>query len=516
MSDFIARIRQWREALQERWNKFSLNQKVLMTGAVMLCLISVGMLLSSQMGVDYEPLYTRLSVDDAAAITEKLDAAKIKYKLEDEGSTILVPAAQKYRVRLMLAGEGLPRGVAGLELFQKPQFGETETDKRIKYLTGLQGELIRTIETLDKIETARVHLVIPEPSLYASQEQPPTASVMVKVKAGYEMTKKELQGIINLVANSVEGLKTENVAVIDQHSNLLSADLPGAEGLNTVEMSAQQLVIKRQFEREKQLAIQSMLDAILGSGKSLVRVNAELNFDEVEQFEQNWDPDKRVVLSRHTLEESSSSTIPGTNPPVGTESNIPYDPTTYQGEDEEAGSSTYDKSEKTVNYEGDKLETRIRVAPGAVERLTVAVMVDEDFIDKQEDIHEAVENASGVDMNRNDSVSVNFMQFQLPEEPAVPAAGAADGLIKYAVPLGLAVIFLLGLIGLYWFRTRQEAEEIDLLVDEEIDMESLVEKELTPEEKEKRKIREEIDKLVQQNPEDAAQLIRTWMLEDTR
>ena len=156
-------------------------------------------------------------------------------------------------------------------------------------------------------------------------------------------------------------------------------------------------------------------------------------------------------------------------------------------------------------------------APGAVERLTVAVMVDEDFIDKQEDIHEAVENASGVDMNRNDSVSVNFMQFQLSaEEPAMPAAGAAEGLQKYAVPLGLAVLFLLGLIGLYWFRTRQAAEEIDLLVDEEIDMESLVEKELTPEEKEKRKIRTEIDKLIEQNPEDAAQIIRTWMLEDTR
>ena len=330
------------------------------------------------------------------------------------------------------------------------------------------------------------------------------------------MTKKELQGIINLVANSVEGLKPENVAVIDQHSNLLSVDLPGVEGLNLAEMSAQQLAIKRQFEREKQLAIQSMLDASLGSGRSLVRVNAELNFDEVEQFEQNWDPDKRVVISKHTLEESSSSTMQEAGPPVGVESNIPYD-LTYQGEDEEAGTSTYDKSEKTVNYEGDKLETRIRVAPGAVERLTVAVMVDENFIDKQEDIREAVENASGVDMNRNDSVSVNFMQFQLPvEEPAVPPAGLGGGLKKYALPLGLAVLFLLGWLVFYRVRTRQEAEEIDVLVDEEIDMESLVEKELTPEEKEKRKIREEIDKLVQQNPEDAAQLIRTWMLEDTR
>jgi len=515
MNDFLAGLRQWWENARTRWNKLTLNQKVILSAAVLLLVVTAGMLVSNQVRVNYEPLYTQLAVEDAAAITDKLDAAKIPYRLADEGSTILVPAGQKYRTRLMLAGEGLPRGVAGLEMFQNIQFGETETDKRVKYLAALQGELVRTIQSLDKIEAARVHLVIPEPSLYSEEETPPTASVMVKVKPGQQLDRKEILGMVNLVANSVEGLKPENVAIVDQYSNLLSFDLPSAGSLDGAEMSSQQMAIKRQFEREKQQAIQSMLDATLGPGKSVVRVSAELNFDEVERFQQDFDPEQRVVISKHSLEETSTSTTPTASASPGVDTNVP----TYAGaEGQGQGSSTFEKTESTVNYEGDKVETKTRVAPGAVKRLTVAVLVDQSFAGKRDDIREAVINASGADENRNDSVSVNFMQFrQKMEEPLAPTPGWTD---KYKVLLGAGVLVLALVVT--WLlarrkaRGKEEEEGFDMLVDEAIPVELLVERELTPEEKEKQRMREEINKLVDTNPEDVAQLIRTWMLDEKR
>ncbi|NSW82406.1 MAG: flagellar M-ring protein FliF [Syntrophothermus sp.] len=512
MNSFWERVQHWLQLAKNRWSLLTLNQKVLISGAVLLTLVSLGMLLSSQTAKNYEPLYSGLSVEDAAAITKKLDELKISYRLSDEGSTILVPSEQKYQVRLQLAGEGLPKGTAGFELFQSTSFGETETDKRVKYLTALQGELVRTIESLDKIESARVHLVLPEPRLYVDQEAPATASVVLKVKIGEELTNREISGIVHLVANSVEKLKPENVVVVDQYGNLLSADIPSADSMASAELSVQQMAVKRQLEREKQQAVQSMLDATLGPGKSVVRVNAELNFDEVEQYSQDFDPEQRVVVSKHTVEESSTSSNTGAAASPGVDTNVP----TYQGtEGQGTSSSTSEKTEQTVNYEGDKVETKTKVAPGAIKRMTVAVLVDEGFESKREEIVEAVKNAVGADEKRNDSVYVSFMKFQTPTEETAPPASTWQ---KYMLPAGLGAALVIAVL-LFWLARRRKAQEqegFEALVDEEIPIESLVERELTPEEREKLKIREEIDKLIDENPADVAQIIRTWLLEEKR
>lgn len=513
MNNLWDRVRHWLQLVKNRWSLLTLNQKVLISGAVLLTLISVGMLLSSQTAQNYEPLYTDLAVEDAAAITKKLDELKISYRLSDEGRTILVPSEQKYRVRLLLAGEGLPRGTAGFELFQNTSFGETETDKRVKYLTALQGELVRTIESLDKIDSARVHLVLPEPRLYVDQEAPATASVMLKLKPQEELSRKEILGIVHLVANSVEKLKPENVVVVDQYGNLLSVDLPTSDSIASAELSVQQMTVKRQLEREKQQAVQSMLDATLGPGKSVVRVNAELNFDEVEQYSQDFDPDQRVVVSKHTVEESSTSNSTEASASPGVDTNVP----TYQGTGGQGtSSSTSEKTEQTVNYEGDKVETRTKVAPGAIKRMTVAVLVDEEFEPKREDIVQAVKNAIGADEKRNDSVSVSFMKFQPQAEETAPAPSAWQ---KYWLPAGLAAVMLTSVFAFWLWRRRKgrgQEEGFEALVDEEIPVESLVERELTPEEREKLRIRQEIDKLIEENPADAAQIIRTWLLEEKR
>ena len=511
MNSLWERVQQWLRYIRDRWNSLTLNQKVLVSGAVLLTLISIGMIVSSQTTKNYQPLYSGLSLEDAAAITKKLDELKVSYRLTDDGTTILVPSEQKYQVRLQLAGEGLPKGTAGFELFETPRFGETETDKRVKYLTALQGELVRTIESLDKIQSARVHVVLPEPRLYVDEQAPATASVVLKVKTGEELTNKEISGIVHLVANSVEKLKPENVVVVDQYGNLLSASVTSRDSIAAAELSAQQLAVKRQLEKEKQTAVQTMLDATLGPGKSVVRVSAELDFDEVERYSQDFDPEQRVVVSKHVVEESStsSSSQPGGTP--GVDTNVP----TYQGtENQGTSSSSSEKSEQTINYEGDKVETRTKVAPGAIKRMTVAVMVDEGFEAKQQEIVEAVKNAVGADDRRNDSVYVSFMKFQAEAEEVPPAP--ANKWPLYLLLAGLGIVAVAGILFWRMRRKKEEEEGFEAVVGEEIPIESLVERELTPEEREKQRIRNEIEKLIDESPADAAQIIRTWLLEEKR
>ncbi|MDH7497015.1 MAG: flagellar basal-body MS-ring/collar protein FliF [Syntrophomonadaceae bacterium] len=516
MEEGFANLRQWWQKLAQRWTSLTLNQKVLVTGAAVLLLAAVVMAFSPGLTQRYEPLYSGLTVEDAAAIAKKLDSLKQPYRLGDEGTTILVPAADKYRVRLSLASEGLPAGTSGLELFQTSNFGETETDKKVKYLAAMQGELVRTIQSLNKVASARVHLVMPQPSLYSEKDNPATASVMVAVREGQRLSEKEVLGIVNLVAHSVEGLSADNVVVVDQYGTLLTADLAGGS-LGSASLSAQQLDIKRAYEREKQLAAQSMLDATLGQGKAVVRVNADLNFDSIERFSQDFDPDQRVVVSKHELEESSTGSS-GSGASPGVDANIPSYTSVSGGG---TTASTTEKTDRTVNYEGDKVETRTTVAPGSVERITVAVLVDSAFSDRSEDIRDAVRNAIGVDERRNDSVSVNFMDFSAAAtEAPVEGPGLLERLSQYTGLLAVIALFVLGLVALNMFR-RSLAEGrlepgFEAVIGEEIPVSSILERELTPEEKEKQKIRGEIDRMIEQKPEDVAQIIRTWMSEDSR
>ncbi|MCR4400641.1 MAG: hypothetical protein NUV35_07230, partial [Syntrophomonadaceae bacterium] len=296
----------------------------------------------------------------------------------------------------------------------------------------------------------------------------------------------------------------------------VSGELAGGS-LGSASLSAQQLDIKRAYEREKQLAAQSMLDATLGQGKAVVRVNADLNFDSIERFSQDFDPDQRVVVSKHELEESSTGSS-GSGASPGVDANIPSYTSVSGGG---TTASTTEKTDRTVNYEGDKVETRTTVAPGSVERITVAVLVDSAFSDRSEDIRDAVRNAIGVDERRNDSVSVNFMDFSAAAtEAPVEGPGLLERLSQYTGLLAVIALFVLGLVALNMFR-RSLAEGrlepgFEAVIGEEIPVSSILERELTPEEKEKQKIRGEIDRMIEQKPEDVAQIIRTWMSEDSR
>lgn len=214
MDDFRALIGQWFARMKDFWTGLSLNQKVLLGGALLFVVTAIIVSSASIFKSEYEPLFTDLAIEDAAAITAQLEELNIDYKLEDSGTTIMVPADLKYKTRLQLASAGLPQGAVGFEIFNQTSFGETETDKRVKYQIALQGELTKTIQSMDKVEAAKVNLVIPQKTLYSEQQQEATASVLIKLKPHTSMDNREIQGIVHLVSNSVEGLKPENVGTV--------------------------------------------------------------------------------------------------------------------------------------------------------------------------------------------------------------------------------------------------------------------------------------------------------------
>ena len=335
MESFVNRIGQWGAQVRERWQQLSLNQKVLFSAVIALLLVTLVILLARGKGeTGLAPLYTELEQKDAADIVEKLQEYKVPHKLADNGSTILVPETVRDSTRLKLVVDFLPRVEKGFELFQETSFGETQTDKKVKYQAALQGELARTIQSIDKIKAARVNLALPEPSLFSENEGVPKASVVINTQEGESLSPREVKAIVNLVANSVERLDPENVVIVDQNGNLVSENLPDYQASSSDQVRMQ-LAMKREFEKEKEQAIQSMLDKTLGQNNAVVRVNAELDFDEKEQVEERYshDPLGPFFESQQVKKESGTDTT-GAQPGIpGTDNNIPqYTEVAAQGE----------------------------------------------------------------------------------------------------------------------------------------------------------------------------------------
>lgn len=544
METFVERIKQWAAQIKEYWEKLSLNRKVLFGGAVLLTLLALFiLLLGNNQKESYETLFAELDEKDASAIVARLEEEKIDYKLLDNGTTILVPPEYKDSTRLTLAGENLPRGEAGFELFQESSFGETQTDKQVKYQAALQGELARTIQSLDKVKAAKVNLALAEPTLFSDNDELPKASVVIRTVEGKTLKPEEIQGILNLVANSVDRLEKDNVVIIDQDGNLISEDLPSPYD-NATETIRMQMALKKQYEKEKQEAIQTMLDKSLGENNSVVRVNVELDFNDREQVDTHFthDPDGAFVRNEDISKESGTETeINQANVP-GTDTNIPE----YQEVNEEGATSSWDKSHIIRNYEINETQTVTRVSQGDVkyDYLTVAVFVNNAGTqqanlgnteeEKIEKIRNIVASACGLRENRDnesvrleDNVSVAFIDFYTEPEPEPVPPGTMDKLLSspftpwIVLVLALAVIVLTVLLIRRRDRIQRELEEemarqaeLEAVAHEDIAVADLIEASLSPEEQERRRIREEIDKIIEENPDTAAQVLKAWLLED--
>jgi len=362
--------------LAETWKHLGLNQRVsvvLAGGAVLAGLAGLSFWASRP---DFALLYGKLDDAEAAKVLAALDDAKIPYRT-GRGGAIQVPADQVHKMRMQLAGRGIPRGDGvGFEIFDKPNFGISDFVQRANYLRALQGELSRTISQLDEVETARVMIVMPENRLLVDAQKKPTASVFVRTKGNAQLSPSAINSIRFLVANSVEGLKANHVSVVDHMGNVLSEN---DDNDSLAGLTHNQLGARRNLEHYLARKAEGMLEKVLGPGQAVVRVAADLNWDTITRTEEKFDPDGQVVRSSVINDETTVSTTADANGgAAGTASNLAAGET--NGPSANPASNSQTKKKVTNNqYEINKSTSNILQAAGGLKRLSAAVFVAAKF-----------------------------------------------------------------------------------------------------------------------------------------
>lgn len=323
---------------------------------------------------EFQPLFAQLDPEEAGIILARLKEQKIEYRLASNGTTILIPQEQIYEMRMQLASEGLPRGSGiGFEIFNDTKLGMTEFAQNVNYQRALQGELARSINRIGEIESSRVHIVLPEKSLFVEDEEPATASVILQLHPGKWLNQSQINGIVHLVSSSVARLKPENVTVVDQDGKLLAGVKKDSSFGN---LSSDQLEYQARFEKNLENRVRTMLESALGEDKAIVRLSCSFDFKSKEKTEELYLPDNRVVRSEQSLNESSTNPEPAPQGIPGVRSNIPGDATAGELNMSSTGASTFKKNDRTVNYEIGKVISHIKEPVGELTRVSSAVMVD--------------------------------------------------------------------------------------------------------------------------------------------
>jgi flagellar M-ring protein FliF len=421
--------------------------------------------------VPYAMLFSNLAPDDANAVVTKLDAQKIPHKLSSDGSTVYVPADVVADERVQLAGDGTVKGGGtGFELFDRTNLGMTDTQEKIAKIRATEGELQRTIAGLSPVDSARVHLAVPDATLYSTTQEPTTASVAIRTKPGLTLSPQEVRGITQLVSGAVEGLKPDNVTIVNQDGTVLvpspsTTNPDGTATADALKMTSDQLVAKQRYETNLQENIQGLLDDAIGPKRSAVRVATDMNFDAGDTETESYAPNG-TVRSTQTERESYQGTGNGRQPPIGVPGTTTNTVPTYQGV-QNTGNSRYTKSKATTNYEITKTTAKHIDAPGKVTRLSVAVLVNVpnqaavapgagtpalaaapavytvSNADVQK-IRNVVAAAAGIDPTRGDVVSVEAIPFAPPpENPRV----VTTTILGIPVPALIAIAVVLLLVG---------------------------------------------------------------------
>ncbi len=525
--------------------------------------IALPLLIAGSMGVimfvsrwasrpEYQTLFSNLDDSDAAAIVEFLKDHKIGYQLSEDGHTIAItPATMVHEVRLELTSAGLPKGGSkGFELFDKTTLGATAKMEEMMGIRAIQGELERTIMSIEAVRNARVHIVKPERSAFVKRDVLPTAAVLLRIKSGMELTPAQVKGIVHLVAGSVERLTPENVTVMDSRGNLLTDKKSGETAASGADMD--RLEYQRSIEASYSKRIESMLGEILGPGRAVARVTADLDFNKFEKEEESYDPAGTVTRSERSLEEGAGKSAEGGVP--GVASNLTNDPNLLTPPDSAKGSNV--RREAVKNFEVSRAVSRTAAAAGKIVRLTVAVLVDGQYVqvpgtekgadgqpkmieqykplpaDMLRKIENLAKQSVGFDQSRGDVVTVENIRFMNDDviEKAL-AASEPTFVEKWVMPIILPALALLMFVlvlarPLVRFLVTPTDSEVDLSrllpsgieeLEAELEAErsklSAVPELQTPtvDIEELEGILAENSRIVKENPQQAALLIRYWL-----
>jgi len=496
-------------------------KKVFALLLVIVLVVTAGILLVTwSQKADFQLLYSNLSEEDSGAIVQKLNELKIPYSTT--GGGVMVPADKVYEVRLQLASQGLPQGGGvGFELFDKTSFTMTDFVQKLNYRRALQGELARTIRSLAEVEQCRVHLAVPEKSLFMQKEERPKASVLLKLRAGRKLSPGQVQGIVHLLSSSVEGLDPKDVSVVNNSGEMLTAIVDDTFGA-----SGGQIEYQRNFEKDLETRVISMLEPVVGKGKVKTRVAASLDFTKVEKTEEKYDPDSQVARSEQRNAEKSSSGTSGGVP--GVASNLPGRQQTVT----QAGStSSSEKKNETINYEISKTISRITGALGGIKRLSVVVLVDGTYAapqgstekkysprteDEVRQFEDMVKKAIGFTTERGDEVKVVNMPFEvvaLEETVETAAPSPVMPLVmtgaKYLIPLvGVVLLFLFVIRPL--MKTLTEASPRPQMM---LPQQAMAEQQKGAIAAPERASQDQLVDWAKKNPKEAANLIKGWIEE---
>jgi len=500
------------------WKKLENTQKITIGITLIAFLITFLFLINWAKQPEYAVLYSNLSTEDAGTIIEKLKETKIPYRLKEGGKTILIPSSQVYETRIDLAIEGVPKGrEVGFEIFDKTNLGITSFMEKVNYQRALQGELSRTIQSLDEVQQARVHLVIPEPSPFIEEEKSPTAAVVLRLNPGVRLKKSQVSGIVYLVASSVEGLEPENITIIDKKGNMLF----GGGKESSSYLSANQLELKRSIEQYLADKIYALLTPVLGPNKVVTKVNAEINFDQIQQTKEEYNPKGKVIQNEVREEESKkeySSTAGGA---PGVKSNVGEGIPSVSAHPQEER-----RERSTIQYALNKTVENIIKQTGDIEKLSVGVIIDGDYritsegkkeyvprtkeeMDKYTSI---IKQAIGYDESRGDAITVTNVAFDtsyLEEEKISMERMARQEFLKYLIKymvIGISIFILFLLL-------KSIFKEVEVKREKVVSLE-----EKTPEKEEvifpsKELIRQQVSKVIQEKPEQAVDILRLWLKE---
>ncbi len=377
--------------IQGAWTGFSFSQKITISGiaiAVIVSLLTFGLWLREP---SYAVLFSDLDIATAGDVAGELEQMGEDHKVTRGGTTILVPADKVAELRIALASSGaIPSGSVGYEIFDNNEIGVTDFVQKLNLRRALEGELSRTISSLKAVEKARVHVVFPKESIYSAEKREATASVVLDLKQGNALSQSQIQGITNLVSYSVDGLNPENVTVINQFGNTLT----GSVGEESHGLTNAQIDIKKGIESYLAGKAEDMLSVVLGSGRSVVRVDADIDYRKTEVVREVFDPNT-VVRSEQTTEESNT----------------------------QEGSTS---ATSVTNYDINKTVEKIVGGGGGIKSMSVAVFVDGHYEHGGEggesvytplepgelnEIEEIVKGAVGFDPSRNDMIKVVNLRF---------------------------------------------------------------------------------------------------------
>lgn len=525
------------------WAKLERNQRLVLVGGGSLIAVMLVLFIVWAAQPDYAVAFTGLTEGDAGAVAQHLKEQSIDYQVQADG-TILVPRSQVFDTRIDVASKGLlQESTVGYELFDTTSaLGMTEFNQKVTYQRALEGELARTIEALDAVALARVHITLPEDALFKDQQKEPTAAITLKLEPRQKLSDEQVSAIKGLASSSVQGLKPKDVVIVDMAGNMLSGLLLDDVAKSSADTNSDKMTAERKYEEQIETNVQAMLVRALGPDRSVVRVKARLGWDAVEIVEQNFFPDS-VVRSEQVTTESYTGTGEFVGGSPGAGSNLPSDQgiPSYQAMKDTGTNIDYAHTETTTNYEMGSVEEKRKVAGGQLQQLSVSVVVDnvtdEDMLDS---LKEVAARAAGVNIERGDQFTLQSIPFDrtfFQEETAdFENQQLGQTYRQVAQWFGVAVVLLSAL----WFtqrlvrNLRLKAEERDVwdnmrlgvdtetgggsgLLQAAVPMMPMA----LPDDEEDRlptqdssRARRAVQRIAEQRPMTVAEIIRQWMEQD--